>query len=140
MLYQAGLVAETKQSRARIEFKPGNACHGCSAGRGCGLGPLVALFRHRGYQLWIDLNGVQAESVNVGDAVRIGLPAGELIKISIVAYLLPVVGMLAGGSIAAALLPQFGDVSALLGAGFGVVAGWAGLGALRSPGPFLLIN
>jgi sigma-E factor negative regulatory protein RseC len=115
------------------------ACRSCSSGHGCGLGPLINLFRHRGYQLWIDLDDAQKDSVEIGDPVRVGLSAGQLIKISSVAYLLPVIGMLTGAWFLTVLLPQFGDASALTGAGLGIIAGWRGLAALRSPSPVTLI-
>jgi sigma-E factor negative regulatory protein RseC len=140
MLYQAGLVAEISRSRARIEFQPGAACQGCASGHGCGLGPLIALFRRPGYELWVDLGGGQQNPIEIGDPVRIGLSAAQLIKISSVAYLLPIIGMLMGAWLLTILLPQFGDVSAATGAGLGIFAGWGGLAALRIPAPVMLIN
>ena len=139
MLYQAGLVADISGTRARIEFKPGTACHGCLSGQGCGLGPLLALFRPPGHQIWVDLDRAQVRRVEIGDSVRIGLSAVELIRISSAAYLLPVIGMLTGAWLLATLLPQFGDWSAVTGAGLGIGAGWVGLAAIRYPAPVMVV-
>jgi sigma-E factor negative regulatory protein RseC len=140
MLYQAGHVTEIRRNRARVEFKPGPACHSCLSGYGCGLGPLLDLFRRRpGYSIWIELKIAGNRRIEVGDSVKIGLHAAELIKISSLAYLLPVVGMMIGAWLVAMLLPQWGDLSAVTGAGFGIGAGWGSLAAIRNRAPVMLI-
>lgn len=140
MQYQAGFVVEIGPSGARIEVESGTVCGNCGSGRGCGLGPLIALFRRPAYQLWVALDDAQKGSVAVGDSIRVSLSAAELIKISSVAYLVPVAGMLVGAWLVSVLLPQFGDASAVAGAGLGVLAGWAGLMAFDPPAPVLLKN
>lgn len=140
MLFQTGQVTDIRGNHARVEFKPGSACDSCISGYGCGLGPLLALFRRPGPMIWIDLNIATDRRIEVGDPVRIGLPATELIKISSLAYVVPVVSMLIGAWLLATLLPQFGDWSAVTGAGVGVGAGWGSLAAIRNRAPVMLIT
>lgn len=124
MLYQTGTVAQIHDSRARIEFEPRTACGGCAAGQGCGLGPLLAMFRRPRRALWINPETLNGSGLEVGDPVRIALLSGQLTRFAGLAYAMPTAGLLAGAWLFAALFPGFGELSAVIGAVTGIGLSW----------------
>jgi positive regulator of sigma E activity len=129
MLCQTGTVIEINETRAHVEFEPAPACGGCASGRGCGLGPLLALFGHARQVFQLDLHVVRGDHLRIGDRVRAGVTPGELLKGVGLAYLLPITSVLSGAWLAGALFPASGDPAAVAGAIIGMAAGWLGLAA-----------
>ncbi len=68
MLYRTGKIVAVRDGSARVEFENAAACGGCAAGQGCGLGPLLALFRRAGHCYVKQAT----ESSHAGDAGRGG--------------------------------------------------------------------
>jgi positive regulator of sigma E activity len=139
MLYQSGLITRIHDGRAVVECEAGTSCHACLAGHGCGLGPLLTMFRRRDSRFSVEVDIGPGQSAEVGDRVRVGLPANEIIKMSSIAYLFPLIGMLTGAWMSATLLPQFGDISGVAGALAGLFSGWAAMAATRNPAPVILV-
>ena len=67
-----------------------------------------------------DLAATSAE-ILAGDVVRIAIPGQQLLKVVGLAYVAPLMGMLTGAWLAVAMLPEAGDVSAVVGAMTGVI-------------------
>jgi len=126
MLYQSGTVTEICGTSVRVEFDPAMACGGCSGGYGCGLGPLLAMFRTKGRN-FLFFQVEKGARVSVGDRVRVALPARQLVKFASLAYLMPLLGLMVGAWVATILVPHGGDISAVAGAVLGALTGWGGL-------------
>ena len=121
MLYQNGIVAELRGKTARVEFLRSGICGGCAGDRGCGLGPILAMFsKTRTHAIEFDVDAIP-EPIRTGDAVRIAIAGPELLKVVGLAYLAPLLGMFAGAWLAATVFPEAGDVSAVFGALAGAV-------------------
>ncbi len=96
MIYQSGIVTEVHGKTARVEFVRSGSCGGCSSDQGCGLGPVLAMFRlPRPHSLEFDTDEVGFR-LKVGDTVRITMAGHQLLKIVSLAYLLPLLGMFSG--------------------------------------------
>ena len=121
MLHQNGIVTEVRRNSARIEFFRSGLCGGCAGDQGCGLGPILAMFnRSRAHSLAFDLEATLAD-IRAGDVVRIAIPGQQFLKVAGLAYFAPLVGMLTGAWLATAMLPEAGDVSAVVGAMTGII-------------------
>lgn len=130
MLFQTGTIIEVNATHARVEFVRAPACGGCASGRGCGLGPLLAMFGRAQQAFRLDLRVTRGHQLQVGDRVRAGVTPGQLMKGAGIAYFLPMTGVLCGAWLATALFPVSGDPGAVAGAMIGILAGWIGLVAL----------
>jgi len=116
VLYQVGIVVEVRDRTARVEFIRSGSCGGCSTNQGCGLGPILALFRRsRPHSLEFDTRA-GGLALKIGDSVRVAMAEQQLLKIVSLAYLLPLVGMLVGAWLATASVSDAPDISAVLGA------------------------
>jgi positive regulator of sigma E activity len=129
MLYQTGTVVEIRNSSVRIEFEQGSACGGCAAGQGCGLGPLLTMFRRRPHAFWLDLETVGRAGLETGDRLRVALTPGQLTRFAGLAYAMPTAGLLVGAWIFGSLFPGLGELSAVAGGVAGISAAWLGLTA-----------
>jgi len=116
VLYQNGIVTQVSGKIARVEFFRSGICGGCVGDRGCGLGPILAMFnRSRAHSIEFDTDATSAE-IRAGAAVRIAIAGQQLLKVASLAYLAPLLGMFTGAWLAATLVPAAGDVSAVVGA------------------------
>jgi positive regulator of sigma E activity len=116
VLYQIGIVVEALGQTVRVEFIRSGSCGGCAGDQGCGLGPILAMFRRpRPHSLEFD-TGDGGLELKVGDTVRIAMAGHQLLKIVGLAYLLPLLGMFSGAWLAAAAIPGSPDISAVVGA------------------------
>jgi len=102
----------------------GGGCGHCSSANGCGSGKVSQLFCSSQPRKFVVLNQVGAR---VGDEVNVSLPEGVLLRSSWRMYLLPLLLMLGGGLIGAALAGETAsrDSFALLGSSLGLVSGFA---------------
>ena len=116
VLYQSGIVAEVRGQSARVEFIHSGTCGGCSGNQGCGLGPILAMFRGaRPHSMELDIAETGLE-LKVGDTVRIAMAGRQLLKIVSLVYLLPLLGMFSGAWLAATVIPDASDLTAVVGA------------------------
>jgi sigma-E factor negative regulatory protein RseC len=121
MIFQSGIVSEIRGDIARVEIFRSGICSACAGDRGCGLGPILAMFnRTRSTILDIDLP-VQRLGIEVGDAVRIAISGQQLLVAAGLAYLLPLSGMLVGAWLATRVVPGGADISAICGAVIGAL-------------------
>lgn len=119
-------VREVEAGRVRLECEsPVAACSAC-AGRGrCALrwlaGPANPM-------LEVAHPTAEGTPLHLGDGVIIEVDDGELLRAAMLAYVPPLVGLLGGAVVTAALLPG-NEPAVLAGAVLGLVAGW---GAARA--------
>jgi sigma-E factor negative regulatory protein RseC len=99
---RTGEVVEAHRGMLTVRFQRPQACENCRACDG------------KQHQHLVKLSG----EARVGDTVVVSLPEERLAKASLLAYAVPLGGLLAG--LFAGSLAGFGDVSALLGAALGL--------------------
>lgn len=110
-------------------------CGRCHEPGGCGGGLLSQMKPHQERRYRV-LNSIQA---TLGDVVIVTIPDGSLWRASFVAYLLPLLGVLAGAGLGM-MASGGGDQGAVLGSIIGLAGGIAGLKVLerRKTGRFLI--
>lgn len=122
MTEMPGVVTRVADGHADVEIGPRTAgCGRCHEPGGCGAPTLGgAAKRQRHYRL------PNTIGVSVGDAVVLTMADGALLKISFLAYLLPVTLLIVGAAIGTTLVPT-SDTLALVGAGIGLALGLVAL-------------
>ncbi len=122
MLIENGKVVAVEQEHLWVETIQKSTCGSCEAESGCGQGLMARFFLGSRY-LKVFLEGRSPDVYAPGDAISIGIPEGVVVKISFLAYLIPLTSMLIGITIGHL---QGGDLyaaaGALVGLGFGA---WA---------------
>lgn len=115
MIETPATVVAVKPGLAWVETVRQSACGSCGSTGSCGTSVVAKLFGAPRSRLRID----DAQGLRVGEQVVIGIPDGTLVRASFVAYLIPLLFLIAGSGVATHL-----------GAGEGGVAltGLAGLG------------
>ncbi len=101
---------------AYLQAERKSTCSSCSVSHGCGTASLASLFKDRG----VDLRIENTFDARVGDRIVIGLSDHALLGASLLAYMVPLAGLLLGAVAAS---------SAGYGGGISAIAGFAGLGA-----------
>lgn len=104
-----------------LEAESQSSCGSCSTKKGCGVSVLSGVMGNKAvrFRMPNDFNG------RIGDRVVIGIPEGAVVRASMLAYLLPVVAMIAGALIATGL--GGGDAGAAIGAVIGLALGFGGM-------------
>ena len=120
----------TEYSTVWVEAFQRSTCGDCSASDACGQGVLGRWFARKQRHYSVRCNASQASLLTVGQWVEIGIPDGVLVRAAVLAYLLPVAGMLFA-AIAATWFSWVDWVVALCGllglyAGFVVGRWWGG--------------
>jgi sigma-E factor negative regulatory protein RseC len=115
MIETPATVIDVKPGVAWVETVRQSACGHCESAGSCGTSVLAKLFGAPRSRLRID----DAQGLRLGEQVVIGIPDGTLVRASFVAYLIPLLVLIAAAGLATRL-----------GAGEGAVAltGLAGLG------------
>jgi len=106
-----------------VAFDQQAGCEACFTGVGCGLGPILRLFARAGART-AQLPSLREGALLEGDRVRVTVSGGRLAALAAAAYGLPVVGVMIGAGIAAALLPERGDAATVGGALTGAALAW----------------
>lgn len=111
-------VVALQGDEAVVRTEKQGGCGRCHEPGGCGGQSLSQMFcaKPREYAL---LNTIAAE---VGDKVVLGVPDGVLNRTALLAYVLPVVGVLLGAIGGRALAGS--DSAAVVGAAVGLLLGW----------------
>ncbi|MGB5326283.1 MAG: SoxR reducing system RseC family protein [Pseudomonadales bacterium] len=104
-----------------VEAFQRSTCGACNARDACGQGVLQRWFARRQRHYPVRCAASQAGLLSVGQWVEIAVPEGALSRAALLAYLLPLAGML----LAAILAEQIGlaDLLVALCGGFGLYAG-----------------
>jgi sigma-E factor negative regulatory protein RseC len=123
MIEESARVIACEAGFAIVETQVQAACGGCQAQAGCTTSVLAGLFKRRHNRLKV-LNPIQAAP---GQQVIVGLPEQSLVSISLVAYLLPLLGLLLGAiglqEAAAYWLWRGGELASIIGGLSGLAIG-----------------
>ncbi len=119
MIEQRTRIIAIEGDYALVEGAANADCGACAASRGCGVSKLGKLVRQRSLR-WRVANRVAAAA---GDEVTLGIADEALLASAAIAYLPPLLGLVAGALIAAAA--SGGNLGAALGAAFGFGLGCA---------------
>ena len=125
MLTETGRVVGIEADGIWVETIRRSTCGTCSAQKGCGHGLLNRISEgKRGYVR--ALPGDQSvEDYKVDDQVLISIPEEVILRGSFIAYILPLLSMLAGAMVVSYFLAGQQDVLAVAGAAGGLVVGFA---------------
>lgn len=123
MIEIQGIVVKVEDDFAYVQTQRESACGGCSSKEGCGTAALSSVFGGKPTQFKV-INGVGARA---GESVVIGVEEKILLKSSLMAYLLPLVGFALGLIVALLVAPGAGDAAPVAGAGAGLAVGFWGL-------------
>lgn len=124
MLKERARVISVDKSSIWVEASRTQGCAKCEAGEGCGGGVLGKLVKRSTSKLEVHN---EIEGLRPGDEVLIGLNEQALLKSSVMAYLIPLVGLFAGAMIAEFFL----DANDLAVAAMGVIGLATGFLVLR---------
>lgn len=125
-------VHDVHEGRVRLACESAaSACGACSGGRGCALRWLA---RPGGAMLEVEMPFLDGRRLLPGDGVVVEVEDGELLRAAMLAYVPPLIGLLAGPGVATILAPG-SESAALVAAGLGLAVGWgaARLWLHRSP-------
>ena len=122
MVDRHGQVIEVAGELARLKFDSTPGCTGCAGGQGCGIGPIVALFRQTGpTEIVIDTSH---RIVRPGDQVRVRMQGSRLAGAAALAYLLPLAAMVSGALIGDSFAGDGRDLPGIAGAATGLFISW----------------
>ncbi|MCU7904686.1 MAG: SoxR reducing system RseC family protein [Candidatus Thiodiazotropha sp. (ex Epidulcina cf. delphinae)] len=123
MIEEPATVVSLDEQYAVVVTEQRAACGSCRSAGGCSTTLLAGLFKRRHNQLTV-LNPIQAKP---GERVIIGLREQTLLKVSVLAYLLPLVCMIAAAILMQGLTAHFawhgGELSLVVGGLLGLIAG-----------------
>jgi positive regulator of sigma E activity len=125
-------VHDVHEGRVRLACESvASTCDACSGGRGCALRWLA---RPGGAMLEVGMPSLDGRQLLPGDRVVLEVDDGELLRAAMLAYVPPLIGLLAGPGVATWLAPG-SEPAALVAAALGLAAGWgmARLWLHRSP-------
>jgi len=121
MIEETGIVLGVIGDWADVETRRQGACGSCSANGACGTSLLA---RYLGTKPLL-LRAQNRAGAAPGDLVVVGVPEDGLVRASLAAYLVPLLGLILGGSAGPALFPAGGDgasaLTAFTGLGLGLV-------------------
>lgn len=116
MIESPATVVEVKPGVAWVETVRQSACGHCESAGSCGTSVLAKLFGAPRSRLRLD----DAQGLRVGEQVVIGIPDGTLVRASFVAYLMPLVFLIAAAGVATRLGVGEGSVALIGLAGLGI--------------------
>ncbi|SMB26720.1 Positive regulator of sigma E activity [Sterolibacterium denitrificans] len=114
-----GIVTRVEGPYALVEVRPmSGGCGRCHEAGGCGSNLLNETLRPQSMNIYRLTNEIGAR---VGDVVMISVPEGAVLRVALLAYLLPVLCLIAGAAIGTSVYAE--DRFALAGAVIGLMAG-----------------
>lgn len=123
MLFATGTVTSAHGAFARITIDGLPTCQACAQHAGCGLGPLLTMFGANRSRV-LDVPDCHPDPLQVGDRVRVVLRGRRLAAFAVLAYGVPLIGLLGGAALATVWIPGAGDGAAVIGAIAGAGAAW----------------
>ena len=83
----------------RVRLERLRQCHRCFEGEGCGAGVFSRLFSRQAAELALPNH----QGLAVGQAVRVGIGAGDMVMVALIVYLLPVLAFILVAALTATL-------------------------------------
>ncbi|AFL74655.1 SoxR reducing system RseC family protein [Thiocystis violascens] len=115
MIEEIASVVAVDDGGVWVETRRRSACGHCDSASVCGVSALAKLFGEGRNRLRI----ADPAGLRLGDRVVIGIPDGTLVRASLIAYLLPVIALVAAAAIGTALHLAEGAVALFGLAGLG---------------------
>lgn len=115
-IQEEGIVIAVAADGVWIQTQRQSGCQSCSSRGGCGAGILQKALIRRQHKVRVQTD----LPVQVGDHVRVLLPATALVQASVLMYLLPLLGLIAGAVAGQALFAS--DTGSIGGAVVGFTA------------------
>lgn len=112
-------------ARLEVEAMPKSTCGSCSAQNTCGHGVMHKWFSRKTPKFSVKVATEQLEQIEIGQWVEIGIADDAIIRASWLVYILPLLGLIFGSSLANSLLGA--EVYSILGGGIGFFAALAGI-------------
>jgi len=102
MIIESGKIVAVESDGVWVETANQSACGRCAARKGCGQSLLVQVDGHRSYikAAW---NGHQAQDFREGEFIRIGVHETAVLRGSLIAYCLPLAGLVGGATLGNAI-------------------------------------
>ncbi len=125
MLLETGHVVAVDSDSVWVETIRQSTCGTCAVQQGCGHGLLNRIASGRRHYIQVFSGALPASNCAVDDHVRISIPEKVLLRGSVVVYMVPLLAMLSGATLAAGMMPGNPDILAISGAvgGFGLGVG-----------------
>lgn len=120
MIEETGIVVAVAGGLVEVETRRQGACGSCSVSGACGTS-LVARYLGRRP---LRLRALNSAGATQGETVIVGVPEDGLVSASLAAYLVPLLGLMAGGALGQGL--GIGEGASIFGAltGLGLGLGW----------------
>ena len=113
MEIEEGIVEKTSKRKAFVQIQQSSSCATCSSRDSCDI-------TSEKKKIVIEVaNDLQA---TIGDRVEISMPGSSLLQLSLLVYLLPVVALIAGACLGAAIANKFDMDATLASVVFGGLA------------------
>lgn len=125
MLTEVGRVVAVEHDSLWVETLRQSTCGACAAQQVCGHGLLNRFAAGRKGLIRVLPGSCSPRECRVDDQVRISIPEEVILRGSLIAYVLPLLCMLAGAVLSVRFLPGGQDVLAALGAVSGLAVGFA---------------
>ncbi|MFT4519014.1 MAG: sigma-E factor negative regulatory protein RseC [Halioglobus sp.] len=125
MLTETGRVVAVDDRGLWVETIRQSTCGTCAAQKGCGHGILNTLSEGKRGYIHVLPGEVATQDYGIDDEVLISIPEEVILRGSFIAYLLPLLTMLAGAVLGVDLIPLGADGASALGAVIGLCAGFA---------------
>lgn len=126
MIEESGRVVALESGAVWVETLRRSGCGRCDEPGGCGNGALVRRAREKAGHV----RALTDQQLAVGDEVLVGVPEQAMLRGTLLIYVLPVLSLVSGAVLGAALVP--GDAGTALGLLAGLVAGFAAVRMLSS--------
>jgi len=120
MIVRSGYIGARCGHKVQVDVDRPASCAACSAGRGCGLMNVIRLFGISGRHS-LDISLRTGQACQVGDAVTLSIPESRLLKMSVLAYLVPVLCLGTGAWCGSLLVFGAGELGSILGGGAGLI-------------------
>lgn len=103
-IQEEGVVVAVTEDGVWIETQRQSGCQSCSSRGGCGVGIMQKALNRRQHKVRVQTD----LPVQVGDHVRLLLPAAALVQASVLMYLMPLLGLIIGAVVGQSLFASDG--------------------------------
>ncbi|MHB8920745.1 MAG: SoxR reducing system RseC family protein [Halothiobacillus sp.] len=120
VIREEGIVVALVAGGVIVETQRQSGCQSCASRGGCGVGLIQKALNRKQHQV----TALTALPVQIGDRVRLVLPAAALVQASLLMYLFPLLGLMIGALCGQVLMSS--NSAAILGGalGFGLSLLW----------------
>ncbi|MEM9256819.1 MAG: SoxR reducing system RseC family protein [Pseudomonadota bacterium] len=124
MLTETGRIVALDDDAVWVETVRKTTCGSCAAQKGCGHGLINKLGEGRRGYVKVLTGDVAIANCRIDDEAEISIPEDVIVRGSLVAYLLPLLSMLAAAIAGAQWFPESADGAAAIGAVLGLGVGF----------------